>query len=101
MNRLLPLIFISFFHSSCASPKYEYSPLVRPPIQEAKKPPENPPKKKEPEMVWRCKISNGAGRVFKGIDESRVKAEGKARRECGLFSRNCSLLDCSPQESED
>ena len=61
--------------------------------------PEKP--KKKPEEVWKCKISNGAGRIFNATDESRDTSEAKARHQCGIFSRTCILLDCSLTTAEE
>ena len=53
------------------------------------------PEPKPPEEKWLCKVSNGEGRVFRLIGESRAAAESKAREECQIYSRRCALLDCN------
>lgn len=60
----------------------------------------SPTPEKKPEEVYRCKISNGAGRIFTAIDESRDRSEAKARHQCEIFSRTCILLDCLKTESD-
>jgi hypothetical protein len=35
------------------------------------------------------------------MDDSRIKSEAAAKRECSIYSRNCFLLDCSPIEAEE
>jgi hypothetical protein len=91
---LLPLFAITL--SACSSPGI---PSNNAESTEEKTPQELPLKKSE--TYSRCKISNGAGRIFHATDESRDIAEAKARHECQIYSRHCQLLDCSLTTEED
>ncbi len=78
--------------SSCASAPVAMTKITE--SSEEKKPKEQPPK--ESETVWKCKISNGAGRIFQAIDESHDQSEAKARHQCEIYSKNCIFLSCTP-----
>jgi hypothetical protein len=65
---------------------------------EPKPPP--PPKKKNKETTWQCRIMNNEGRTFVALDETSDVAESKARHECEVSYRHCTLLDCNEIDVE-
>lgn len=98
------IIFTSLSLSSCSS--INQHPIINEDLNskssdasESKPPKGQPPKK--PQFYVRCKISNGAGRVFHATDADRDLSEAKARHECEIYSRNCILLDCDSTTEED
>ena len=90
--KAIPLIVFVTVFSACSSAPVAITKMTESP--EVKKPKEQPPK--ESETVWKCKISNGAGRVFQAIDESHDQSEAKARHQCEIYSKNCVFLSCTP-----
>ena len=102
MTKLFPVALLIILStvalSACSSPAQYFSDKKKPVESEpAPTPKPTPPKK--PDVV-RCKISNGEGRVFEGVDLDRDESEAKARHECEIFSRHCTLLDCNAEDGE-
>jgi len=60
-----------------------------------------PPKPTPPPTFWGCKISNGAGRIFRGIGDSLFEAREDALHPCERQYRHCFLLDCQSGVSPD
>jgi hypothetical protein len=101
-HRVLILIATSFIvftaFSSCATKPADPLAAQILPSPSPPKPPPEPPK--EAEVIWRCKISNGEGRIFTGATDTRFSSENKARHECELFSRHCFLLGCQSETTQ-
>jgi len=100
MQSLMILIISGISLSACSSfgTDPSYSPEKKSEAITEPSPSPTPPKK--PEELYRCKISNGAGRTFTVSDESRDRSEAKARHQCEIFSRTCILLDCVKVEED-
>lgn len=91
-TKTIPLILFVTVFSACSSTPVSIMKTTE--ASEEKKPKEQPPK--ESETVWKCKISNGAGRIFQAIDESHDQSEAKARHQCEIYSKTCTFLSCTP-----
>lgn len=86
--RLFSVLILLVSISNCSSTESKKNEVALP----AQAPP--PPTKKPEEPFWRCTILNGEGRTFIAQDTTSFAAEGRAKRECQMNYRHCTLLKC-------
>lgn len=96
MKVLLIIACLGVYFSACSSGQFNKNGG----LTDATPTPTPTPTPPKPEY-WKCKVSNGAGRVFARTDEDRDIAEQKARYECGATYRNCILLMCDKTDEEE
>jgi hypothetical protein len=95
--RVLDTLFIFGMLSACTTPGYQ--PAFKEPPTPTPTPPGPPPEPPKPDFI-RCRVSNGAGRVFQVTHEDAYLAESNARRECLRTARSCVLLGCHPTKEK-
>ena len=92
---LISVVSIGVFACSGPSPVYDTGESKVKPGTPTPTPTPTPEEKK---VKWVCRLMNGEGRTFQGEDETAFRAQLRARHDCELVSRHCTLLGCNPEE---